>query len=120
MIRLPTILLLIAIGAILPVEAAQRDYAGSWSVLIITTKGDCDRAYRYQVDVAPSGEISYAGQGTFTATGRVAADGKVAVTIARGDQSADAAGRLTAAIGNGTWNSPNGNCSGRWRAERKG
>jgi hypothetical protein len=120
MIRLPALLTAAAIASVLPAEAAQRDFAGSWSVLVITTKGDCDRAYRYQVDVSPTGAISYAGQGSFTASGQVAADGGVDVTIARGEQSAKAAGRLSAAVGSGTWNSPNGNCSGRWRAERKG
>ena len=112
--------LALAVIAALPAEAAQRDFAGSWSVLVITTKGDCERAYRYEVAVSPSGTISYAGQGTYSASGSVESDGTVEVTIAKGDQSAQGVGRLSTAVGNGSWTSPSGNCSGRWRAERKG
>jgi hypothetical protein len=103
-----------------PAAAATADFAGSWSVLISTKSGDCDKAYRYTVTVDPSGAIAYGGGGDFTASGRVRANGSVAVRISRGDQVAEGSGRLTSASGSGTWRSPSGGCSGSWRADRRG
>jgi hypothetical protein len=102
-----------------PALAAPRDYAGSWSVLIATKVGDCDKAYRYRVAVDPSGAISYGGQSNFTASGQVRADGSVSVRISRGNQVAQGSGRLTRSSGSGTWSSPSGGCSGDWRADKR-
>ena len=99
--------------------AAQADYAGSWSVLIVTSAGNCDKAFRYLVKVSPKGTISYAGPSDFTATGRVSANGAVNVTISRGDLSARGSGRLKGTRGSGSWSSPSGGCSGRWQADRR-
>jgi len=118
----PTVLLLaiLAAGAsIAPSKAAQTGFSGDWSVLISTSKGDCDKAYRYVVTVGPGGAISYGGQNDFTASGKVQPSGAVSVRISRGDQVAEGAGRLNGKSGSGTWQSPSGGCSGRWTAERR-
>jgi len=40
-----------------PIAAGKASYNGTWSVLIVTQKGTCDRAYRYpvKIETAPSG-----------------------------------------------------------------
>jgi hypothetical protein len=100
--------------------AVQSGYAGSWSVVITTSKGDCDKAYRYSVTVDPGGTINYGGSGGFKASGRVERNGAVEVRISRGDQAAQGSGRLLGNSGRGTWSLPSGGCSGTWRADRRG
>jgi hypothetical protein len=114
----PAILLLSA-TALSSAQAAQGSFAGSWSVVITTAQGDCDKAYRYGVVVAPDGTISYSGQNEFQASGRVQPDGSVRVTISRGNQSAQGTGRLSGLRGSGSWTAPGGACAGTWRAERR-
>ena len=99
--------------------AAQADYAGSWSVLVVTTSGNCDKAFRYSVNIARNGVITYGGPSDFTASGRVAANGAVRVRIARGSDYAQGSGRLRGARGSGSWESPSGGCRGRWQADRR-
>ena len=98
--------------------AAVQD--GNWSVLIITEKGDCDRGYRYNVNVA-NGRVSYQGDAAVNLTGTVAPSGLVKVSIIVGDQGANGTGRLSASTGTGTWSGAgsNGKCTGRWEAERR-
>jgi hypothetical protein len=97
---------------------AKTPYDGAWSVLIVTESGTCDRAYRYPVRVV-DGQVRYDGEAAFTVSGRVAGNGAVNVSIRRGDQSADARGRLSAASGSGNWRSPSRQCAGTWSAERR-
>ena len=93
-------------------------FDGSWSIEVITTSGNCDRAYRYGVRIE-NGEARYPGS-DFTITGRVAGNGAVRATISRGSDSANVVGRLTReGAGNGTWKATGG-CSGNWNAERRG
>jgi hypothetical protein len=99
---------------------AQAAFNGTWSVLIISNSGPCDRAYRYPLRVA-NGRVTYAGQADFTVNGRVAPNGAVRVTVARGSQSASGSGRLVGSSGFGTWRgygSPG--CAGTWTAEKRG
>jgi hypothetical protein len=117
--RLHLAILLISAAALSGAEAAQASFAGSWSVVITTAQGDCDKAYRYGVVVAPDGTISYGGQNEFQASGRVQTDGTVRVTISRGNQSAEGTGRLSGSRGSGSWTAPGGACAGTWRAERR-
>jgi hypothetical protein len=100
-------------------QGAQGSFAGSWSVVITTARGDCDKAYRYGVVVAPDGTISYGGQNEFQASGRVQPDGSVRVTISRGNQSAQGTERLSGTRGSGSWTAPGGGCAGTWRAEQR-
>jgi len=104
-----------------PASAAGRtDFNGTWSVLIVTDKGPCDRAYRYPVRVA-NGRVSYAGQGDFDVAGQVRPNGAVRVTVSRGSQRASGSGRLFGQSGSGTWRGQGESvCSGNWTAEKRG
>jgi hypothetical protein len=74
--------------------AAAANHDGNWTVLVVTEKGDCDRAYRYEVTVA-GGRVNFAGQPGISVAGTVTANGAVKVSISGGTSSnAQGAGRL--------------------------
>jgi hypothetical protein len=98
--------------------AAKGSFDGAWSVLIVTEKGTCDRAYRYPIKI-DNGTVDYAGNASFTVSGKVQPTGAVTVTVARGNQSASGSGRLSPTGGNGSWTAASGECSGTWTAERR-
>lgn len=110
----------VVVGTAGPVSAAPK-YDGNWSVVVITERGDCDRAYRYPVQVV-NGSIRYLNEAGISITGRVDAQGRLRATISRGDQHADGSGRLSGGAGSGTWTGKDSlkQCSGRWEAERRG
>jgi hypothetical protein len=99
---------------------AQASFDGTWSVLIITETGECDRAYRYGIRIE-RGQIVYGGEAGVAFTGRVGANGQVSATVRRGEQNATGSGRLSGSSGAGTWKgqSSTGACGGRWEAERR-
>jgi hypothetical protein len=98
--------------------AAKPNFDGNWSVLIVTEKGTCDRAYRYPVRIQ-NGAVGYAGSASFTVSGKVGDKGAVTVTVARGNQSATGQGHLSSTDGSGRWTAASGECSGTWTAERR-
>ena len=102
-----------------PIAAAKHGFDGTWSVLIVTEQGTCDRAYRYPVRIS-NGSVGYAGEASFNVTGRVGANGAVIVTVSRGNQSASGSGMLSSSDGSGYWRTASGECSGTWTAERRG
>ena len=97
---------------------AKSSFDGQWSVLIVTQRGSCDRAYRYPVKIS-NGSVGYAGDSSFTVSGKVGDNGAVTVKVARGSQSANGQGRLSATDGSGMWIAGSGDCSGTWTAERR-
>jgi len=101
-----------------PIAAGKANFDGIWSVLIVTEKGTCDRAYRYPVRIA-NGSVGYAGEASFNVSGRVGASGAVTVTVSRGSQSATGTGRMSSSDGTGRWATSGGECSGSWSAERR-
>ena len=101
-----------------PMTAGKAAFDGGWSVLIVTEKGTCDRAYRYPVKIS-NGSVGYAGSASFTVSGQVNANGSVTVTVARGNQSATGTGTLSGEDGGGRWTAAGGECSGSWSAERR-
>jgi hypothetical protein len=101
-----------------PMGAAKPSHDGNWSVLIVTEKGTCDRAYRYPVRIQ-NGSVGYAGSASFTVSGKVGDKGAVTVTVARGSQSATGQGHLSLTDGGGRWTAASGECSGTWTAERR-
>ena len=101
-----------------PAPAGKPGFDGNWSVLIVTEKGTCDRAYRYPVRIE-NGSVGYAGSASFTVSGKVGDNGAIAVTVARGSQSAKGQGRLSGTDGSGQWTAGSGDCSGTWTAERR-
>ena len=101
-----------------PIAAGKANFDGQWSVLIVTEKGTCDRAYRYPIKIQ-NGSVDYAGSASFNVSGQVGAGGAVTVTVSRGNQSASGSGRLSATDGSGRWTAGSGECSGSWTAERR-
>ena len=111
----------IVAASVVPASApafAKSSYDGHWSVLIVTQKGTCDRAYRYPVKI-DNGAVGYAGTASFNVTGKVGQNGAVVVTVSRGDKSATGTGRMSATDGSGIWTAASGECSGTWTAERR-
>jgi hypothetical protein len=101
-----------------PIASGKTNFDGTWSVLIVTEKGTCDRAYRYPVRIS-NGSVGYAGEASFNVSGRVGANGAVTVTVSRGSQSATGTGRMSSSDGVGHWATSGGECSGTWSAERR-
>ena len=117
----PALAALGILAATVPASApasARSNYDGTWSVLIVTQKGTCDRAYRYPVKI-DNGSVGYAGNASFTVSGKVGQNGSVVVKVARGNQSANGQGKLSATDGSGHWVAGSGECSGSWTAERR-
>jgi hypothetical protein len=101
-----------------PMSATKQSFDGTWSVLIVTEKGTCDRAYRYPVRIS-NGSVGYAGEASFNVSGSVGANGAVTVMVSKGNQSARGSGQLSASDGFGRWVAGSGECSGTWTAERR-
>src|SRR3954449_10034812 len=101
-----------------PIAAGKQSLDGTWSVLIVTEKGTCDRAYRYPVRIS-NGAVGYAGEASFNVSGSVGPNGSVTVMVSKGNQSARGSGQLSASDGSGRWVAGSGECSGSWTAERR-
>ena len=117
----PALAVLAMLAGTVPASApasANSNFDGKWSVLIVTQKGTCDRAYRYPVKI-DNGAVGYAGDSSFTVSGKVGENGVVTVKVARGSQSANGQGKLSATDGSGMWIAGTGDCSGTWTAERR-
>jgi hypothetical protein len=104
-----------ALGAAAP-AAATPNYDGLWSVVIVTEKGTCDRAYRYPVRIS-NGAVQNDGPSLINVSGKVGGNGAVTVLVSAGDKSATGTGKLSAKIGGGKWSG--GECAGSWQAERR-
>ena len=113
-------LLATAVSADARAPLGQTNFDGSWSVLIVTDYGSCDRAYRYGVQIS-NGRVFYEGGAGVDIFGRVGPRGQVSVQVRQGDQQATGTGRLSQASGGGRWSgsSPNQQCAGHWVAERR-
>ena len=105
-----------ALGTARPATSAPS-FDGVWSVVIVTEKGTCDRAYRYPIRIS-KGAVVNEGSSPATISGKVASNGAVTVTVSAGSKSAIGSGRLSGAIGTGSWRG--GDCAGSWEAERRG
>ena len=104
--------------AAIPVASvgAKPGFDGLWSVVIVTEKGTCDRAYRYPIRIN-NGSLANAGNDSFVISGKVGGDGAITVTVSHGSKSASGHGKLAGAGGAGTWSG--GGCGGTWEAERR-
>jgi hypothetical protein len=114
-------IVILACAASLPDRAVARTvYDGSWSVLIVTQRGTCDRAYRYGVEIV-NGRVVYNG-GIVNMSGHVSSRGTVHVNVSSGGAYANGSGRLSRRTGRGRWSGRSGSsaCSGYWEAERRG
>ena len=117
---LATLLSAIPLAAVPGQAVSLPSLDGTWSVLIVTESGQCDRAYRYPIRVE-RGALVYLGVTGVNFSGKLERDGKVRVTISRGRQSATGTGQLSESGGSGTWSGQGTNvaCHGRWEAERR-
>jgi hypothetical protein len=105
----------VAFAVATPTVAAPT-FDGDWSVVIMTQKGDCDRALRYPIRIS-NGMLVNAGPIPVDISGRVVNNGAVTVRVAFGDKSASGSGRLAGATGSGSWTG--GACKGVWTAQRR-
>ena len=99
-------------------QKGGNPHDGTWSVEVITQKGDCDRGYRYPI-IVQNGVIRYGGPEAFNASGGVSKSGAVKGAISRGEQRAQVTGRIAGTSGSGTWQT-SGGCSGVWNADKRG
>jgi hypothetical protein len=115
-----TLVACIALNFAPPASFASPSFDGTWSVLVVTENGTCDRAYRYAVRIA-GGQVKPAGDEAVSMSGVVAGNGAIKVNVGRGDQKASGSGRLAGKAGTGKWTGRGnaGTCSGTWSAERR-
>ena len=111
----------LAMSALAPQAHAQtRTFDGTWSVEVVTERGDCDRAYRYSV-IVENGRARYGGREQFDVNGQVRPNGSVSASISRGQDRANVSGMLVGVTGRGAWSTAGGrSCSGYWNAEKRG
>jgi hypothetical protein len=97
--------------------AATSAYDGSWSLAIMTERGDCDPTYYFQVDIR-NGIVSHPNLRKLH--GRVTAKGSVHVSVSVPGKFASGSGRLTRTAGRGRWrgNAGESRCSGSWTAQK--
>jgi hypothetical protein len=109
------------VGQAAPRARSLTTFDGSWSVVVMTQYGGCDRAYRYGVRINNGYVMNESGE-QVNLQGRVGPDGAIQVSVASPVGQADGEGRLLRTSGNGTWQGqgPTGSCSGVWQAERRG
>jgi hypothetical protein len=116
-----SVLVLLCATSMVGTATARTVYDGQWSVLIVTERGSCDRAYRYGVQII-NGNVIYDGGGPISLSGRVLQNGSVQVSVSAGNGQAQGSGRLSTNVGRGSWRgrSSTDACSGYWEAERRG
>jgi hypothetical protein len=102
-------------------KTTRTTFDGTWTVLIMTDAGTCDRAYRYGLRIV-GGQLYYDGGMGVGVSGRVTPNGNVSVRLSQGDAAAQGSGRLSKTRGSGRWQgaSPALRCSGHWQADRLG
>src|ERR1700741_3713890 len=81
---LPVVLALSCTVASCPAFARTK-FDGDWTILIATSRGACEPAFRYGVQIANGAVISDAG-GTATVRGPVSPAGSVRVTVQSGNE----------------------------------
>jgi hypothetical protein len=99
--------------------AATRAFDGIWSVEIVTYSGDCNRGYRYALRIWSGRVIKADDDPNYDVAGVVTRAGAIGVTVSGGGQTASGTGRLRGNVGAGIWHTTNGECSGRWTAQRR-
>jgi hypothetical protein len=107
-----------SVSALTAAHAASFD--GNWTVAITTLRGTCDTGVTFAVGIR--GGAVYPRGDAFSASGRVASSGAVAVNVTSGGSSANGSGRLRGNSGGGSWRGTGsrGACSGTWSASRSG
>lgn len=121
-----TMAMMLVAGSTLSSSAAPRvryapisAFDGLWSVSIVTYNGDCNRGYRYPLRIWQGQVLKADTDPNYNVGGAVARNGAIGVTVAGAGQTATGTGRLIGNSGAGVWHTSNGECSGRWTAERR-
>jgi hypothetical protein len=96
---------------------AGSAYDGSWNLVFSTQRGPCDPTYNFVVNIT-NGIITHPNLLKFR--GYVARSGAVRASVTAGEKYASGSGRLSRALGHGTWSGRAGNarCVGYWTARR--
>ncbi|WP_245334931.1 hypothetical protein [Bradyrhizobium mercantei] len=115
-----TLLLLTTIAGCLalpPVAQADSAYDGSWDLVFVTQRGECDPTYNFAVNIT-NGVVTHPNLVRFS--GHVTRSGAVRASVTVHEKYASGSGRLTRNSGRGTWNGHSGaaRCSGYWTAQR--
>ncbi len=116
----PLIVCLVLAGSHLLISRqafAGTRFDGTWNLVFMTQRGDCDPTYNFMVDVV-NGNITHPNILTFR--GRVAPSGAVVASVRVGRRYASGSGRLSGVSGRGVWSgrSSDTRCAGTWAAQR--
>ena len=111
---------IIAIGCFMALASAanaRTTFDGSWDLLFVTQRGECDPSYSFTVNVS-NGVLTHPNLVKFR--GHVARSGVVHASVTVQEKYASGSGRLSGTSGRGTWSGHSGNarCSGDWTAQR--
>jgi hypothetical protein len=106
------LLLLAAMPITTPAAAATFD--GEWSVQIASRNSACGNGATVSIGIS-NGHVAST-DAMMKASGRVADEGNISVTLASGLKRAVGFGHLTGASGSGIWRGAM--CSGTWTAQR--
>jgi len=96
---------------------AGTRFDGTWNLVFLTQRGDCDPTYNFMVDVV-NGNITHPNILTFR--GRVAPSGAVVASVRVGQKYASGSGRLSGVVGARRLERPFGRDTkcGTWAAQR--
>ena len=116
----PLIVCLVLVGSYLLISRqafAGTRFDGTWNLVFLTQRGDCDPTYNFMVDVV-NGNITHPNILTFR--GHVAPSGAVVASVRVGQRYASGSGRLSGMSGRGIWSGRSGEarCTGTWAAQR--
>jgi hypothetical protein len=105
---------LVALGS---AAQARSIYDGSWELVFVTQRGECDPTYSFSVDIS-DGIVTHPNLVKFR--GYVARSGAVRASVTVHDKYASGTGRLLGDAGHGNWSghSETARCSGYWTAQR--
>jgi len=87
------------------VALAHSAYDGSWGLLFLTQRGECDPTYNFSVNIT-DGVVTHPDLVRFR--GHVARSGAVRASVTVPDKYASGSGRLSSNSGRGTWSGYSG------------
>jgi hypothetical protein len=96
---------------------ARAAHDGTWDLVFMTQKGECDASYNFTVNIS-DGIVTHPNLVKFK--GHVAKSGSVHASVTVHDKFASGTGMLFATSGHGKWTGRAGTarCSGYWTAQR--
>jgi hypothetical protein len=97
---------------------AAHGHDGIYAVHVLTQHGSCQPSRMTTIAVT-GGHVHATGHGLMRASGRVAPDGRVSVTLRLLHHIAHVVGRLKGHSGSGNWLSKSLACRGHWHATRQ-